>query len=132
MGKLGVGCDLLEGLTNVCVERNVTLGRVGAIGAVQSARISFYNQESLTYQYSSVNCPLEIAHLIGNVSLKDGKPFVHAHATMFDEQGRSYGGHVAPGTVVFACEFILESFDGPRFERKPDKETGLSLWSLLE
>ena len=130
MGKLTLGCDLLEGLNNVCAERNVTLGRIEAIGAVQSAHIGFYNQESKTYQFSSLNVPMEITHLIGNVSLKEGKPFVHAHVTLADEQGMCHGGHLAPGTVVFACEFVLEVFDGPRFERDHDEETGLPLWSM--
>ena len=132
MGKLSCGCDLLEELTDVCVKLNVRLGRVEAIGAIQKARIGFYNQESREYQFSSLDCPLEIAHLIGNVSLKDGKPFVHAHVTLADEEGKSYGGHLAPGTLVFACEFVLEAFDGERFERGPDEETGLPLWSISE
>ena len=130
MGKLSCGCDLLQELTDVCVKGNVRLGRVEAIGAVRKARIGFYNQENRKYQFSSIDCPLEIAQLTGNVSLKDGKPFVHAHITLVDEKGKSYGGHLAPGTIVFACEFVIESFDGPGFERVPDAETGLPLWSI--
>ena len=130
MGKLTFGGDLLEELNDVCIEHNVTLGRIEAIGAVQSARIGFYNQETKTYQFSSLGVPMEITHLSGNVSLKEGKPFVHAHVTLADEKGISYGGHLAPGTVVFACEFVLEVFDGPRFERGHDEETGLPLWAL--
>ncbi len=130
MGKLSYGCDLLEELTDVCVKRNVKLGRIEAIGAVQKARVGFYNQESREYQFSFLDCPLEIAHLIGNVSFKTGKPFVHAHVTLIDEEGKAHGGHLAPGTVVFACEFVLEAFDGARFERNPDEETGLPLWSI--
>ena len=132
MGKLSYGCDLLEELTNVCTERDVKLGRIEAIGAVQKARIGFYNQETRTYQFSTLDHPLEIVNLVGNISLKDGNPFVHAHVTLADEAGKSYGGHLAPGTVVFACEFILEAFDGPTFNRCPDEETGLPLWSMLK
>lgn len=132
MGKLSCGCDLLQELTDVCVKGNIKLGRVEAIGAVRKACIGFYNQENRTYQFSSIDCTLEIAQLIGNVSLKDGKPFVHAHITLADEKGKSYAGHLAPGTVVFACEFVIESFDGPGFERVPDEETGLPLWSIRE
>lgn len=132
MGKLAYGCDLLEELTNICTERNVNLGRIEAIGAVQKARIGFYNQATRTYQFCALDHPLELVNLAGNISLKDGKPFVHAHVTLSDEAGKSYGGHLAPGTVVFACEFILEAFDGPTFKRCPDKETGLPLWSILE
>ena len=131
MGKLSCGCDLLEALTNVCAERDVKLGRIEAIGAVQKARIGYYNQATRAYQFSTFDNPLEITNLVGNISLKDGKPFVHAHVTLADEAGKSYGGHLAPGTVVFACEFILEAFDGPTFNRCPDEETGLPLWSML-
>ena len=130
MGKLKFGCDLLEALTNVCIERNVTLGRIEALGAVQKARIGFYNQETREYRFVTLECPLEIAHLIGNVSLRDGTAFVHTHITLVDETGITFGGHLAPGTVVFACEFVLEAFDGPRFERNYDEETGLPLWTL--
>lgn len=129
MGKLGFGCDLLEGLTKVCTEQNITLGRVEAIGAVKSARIGFYNQESRLYEYLSLDCPLEITHLTGNVSLKDGVPFVHAHVTLADREGKCHGGHLVQGTTVFACEFILEAYEGTCLERKPDDETGLYLWS---
>lgn len=132
MGRLACGCDLLDELTRECAARNVTLGRIEALGAVQKARVGFYNQQSRTYQHVSLDRPMEIANLVGNVSLKDGKPFVHAHVTLVDEQGQCHGGHLAPGTIVFACEFVLEAFDGPAFERKPDAETGLPLWSAAK
>jgi predicted DNA-binding protein with PD1-like motif len=130
MGKLSCGCDLLEELTNVATERDVKLGRIEAIGAVQKARIGFYNQETRIYQFIALDHPLEITNLIGNISLKDGNPFVHAHIILSDESGKSYGGHLAPGTVIFACEFILEAFDGPAYNRCFDEETGLPLWSI--
>ncbi len=131
MGKLGHGCDLLEELTNITTERCVKLGRIEAIGAVQKARIGFYNQKTRIYQYYSFDYPLEITKLSGNISLKDGKPFVHAHIILSDESGKSFGGHLASGTVVFACEFMLEAFDGPAFNRCFDEDTGLPLWSKL-
>jgi len=132
VGKLSYGCDLLEELTDECIKHNVKLGRVEAIGAVQKARIGFYNQETRAYQFSTLDRPFEITNLIGNVSLKDGNPFVHAHVTLAGETGESCGGHLAPGTVVFACEFFIEAFDGPIFNRNPDEETGLPLWSLRD
>ena len=132
MGKLSCGCDLLEELTNISIERGVRLGRIEAIGAVQKARVGFYNQETRLYEFHSFDHPLEITKLAGNISGKDGNPFVHAHITLSDESGKSYGGHLAPGTVVFACEFLLEVFDGPAFDRRFDEETGLPLWSILK
>ena len=130
MGKLSHGCDLLAELTSICVENNVTLGRIEALGAVQKARLGFYNQETRQYQFHDFDQSMEIAQLVANVSLKAGKPFVHAHVTLTDSNDAAFGGHLAPGTLVFACEFVLEAFDGPKFERDHDEETGLPLWTL--
>jgi uncharacterized protein len=130
IGRLSYGCDLLEELTKVATERGVRLGRIEAIGAVQKARIGFYNRQTRTYQFSSFDREMEIAKLAGNISIKDGNPFVHAHITLADPEGKAYGGHLATGTIVLACEFILEVFDGPVFDRRFDEETGLYLWSL--
>ncbi len=130
MGKLNHGCDLLEELTEICKTHHVRLGRVQAIGAVQKACIGFFNQQTQKYQFTILDRSLEILTLLGNISLKDGEPFVHAHITLADETEKAYGGHLAPGTIVFACEFILEAFKGDSFHRSYDEETGLSLWNI--
>jgi predicted DNA-binding protein with PD1-like motif len=132
VGKLSYNCDLLEEFTNLATKLGVGLGRVEAIGAVQKARMGFYNQETRIYQFSTFDQPMEITKLVGNVSLKDGNPFVHAHITLSDSSGKTYGGHLATGTIVFACEFILQAFDGPVFNRCLDDETGLALWLFNE
>jgi predicted DNA-binding protein with PD1-like motif len=128
MGKLSFGADLLGELTEICQTYGVTLGRLEAIGAVQSARVAYYNQTTRTYEPVEFNKPHEILKLAGNISLKDGKPIVHAHLTLSDSEGRACGGHLSPGTIVFACEYLIESFDGEPFERGFDEETGLPLW----
>ncbi|MFH2045507.1 MAG: PPC domain-containing DNA-binding protein [Pseudomonadota bacterium] len=130
MGKISNGGDLLEEITDICCKKSITLGRVEAIGAVQKARLAFYNQQTREYQFITIDQPLEITKLVGNISLKDGEPVVHAHITLADKTGQAYGGHLAPGTVVFACEFIMEVFTGQVFERKLDKLTGLHLWEI--
>ena len=130
MGKLSHGSDLLAELTGICTQKNITLGRIEALGAVRKARLGFYNQETRQYEFHELDQALEIVQLVANVSLKAGKPFVHAHVTLSDSNGAAYGGHLAPGTLVFACEFVIEAFDGPNFERNHDEETGLPLWTL--
>ncbi len=130
MGKLEFGGDLLEELTSVCDQNDIRLGRAEALGAVQKARIGFYNQQARKYDFIEIDKPLEITKLIGNISLRDGKPMVHAHITLSDSQGNAFGGHLAPGTIVFACEFIVNSYDGPDHIRDYDEQTGLPLWKI--
>ncbi len=130
MGKLSYGADLLEEITRVCVNHDISLGQIEALGAVQKAKVGYYNQQSQEYQFLDIDKPLEIAGLVGNISLKDGLQMVHAHITLSDENGQAYGGHLAPGTIVFACELIVRVFDGPEYTRGFDQQTGLPLWDM--
>jgi len=128
MGRLSYGADLLEELTDICADRNIRLGRVEALGAVQKARIEYYDQKKREYAFKEMDEPLEILKLSGNVSVKENAPMIHAHITLADREGNAYGGHLAPGTVVFACEFLIESFEGEELIRSFDEETDLTLW----
>ncbi|ABB24517.1 PPC domain-containing DNA-binding protein [Pelodictyon luteolum] len=131
MGRLEKGADILEGLSAVCREENVSMGRIEAIGAVTGARIGYYDQHAGTYRYSSIHGGREIVSLTGNISLSEGNPMIHAHIALADREGRMNGGHLAPGTTVFACEYLIEEFSsvgGTPLSRSPDRETGLLLW----
>jgi len=128
VGRLEHGSDLLASLTDLCVKEGVRAGRVTAIGAVSRARLAMYDQAGTQYVYTDYASPAEIPSLAGNVSLKEGRPMVHSHVTLAGADGRAFGGHLAEGTVVFACEYVLEVFGGPDFEREHDDVTGLHLW----
>ncbi len=131
MGRLAHDGDLIEELSAVCKAEGVKLGRLEAFGAVRKARVAFYDQEARTYDFFEIDEPLEILKVIGNVSLKDGEPIVHAHITLSKPDGQAVGGHLAPGTQVFACEFLLEILEGQPFTRGYDEPTGLPLWEGL-
>ncbi|MCK8818051.1 DNA-binding protein [Natroniella sulfidigena] len=127
-GKLELGDDLLTKLTEIVQEKEITTGKVTALGAVKEAVVSFYDQNKQKYGAKNLAQPLEIINLIGNISLKDGEPIIHAHIALGDEDGMLYGGHLEEGTIVFACEFIIEEYQGEPFRRGLDQETGLPLW----
>ena len=78
-----------------------------------------------------IDAPHEMASCIGNVSLKDGEPFVHTHVVLADEAGNTKAGHLFAG-VVFVAEVHLHELEGPSLERKRDEATGLSLWITEE
>ena len=129
IGQLERDSDLYNGITRIAQENNIRIGRVAGIGAVQRAKLAYYDQRLLKYEDIELNEPMEIVSLSGNISLKDGKPFVHAHIVLSDEGGKTQGGHLLPGgTPIFACELTIEEYHGPPLERGIDKDTGLTLW----
>jgi predicted DNA-binding protein with PD1-like motif len=70
----------------------------------------------------------EIVGFVGNVSLRDGRPFLHAHATFADVSGATIGGHLLRGCVVFAAEVMIRELGDVSLVRAHDEETGLALW----
>ncbi len=129
MGRLHKGDDLLPTLQRICSELGISQGNLSAIGAVAGARIGYYDQTQRRYEFLHLSRHLEILSLMGNVSLKDGEAFVHAHVVLGDESGGAFGGHLAEGTEVFACEFtIQELLTETPLRRVMDDPTGLFLW----
>jgi predicted DNA-binding protein with PD1-like motif len=131
VARLPHGGDLLEEIAAVADEHGMRAAELRAIGALKSARLSFYDQTSLEYGEFAVDEPVELVGLLGNVSRKAGTTLVHAHATLAGHDGACLGGHVAPGCVIFACELLLQELVGDPLEREFDAVTGLALWRGL-
>ena len=120
---------MLGALQKICSDQEIKLAEIRALGAVKKARIGYYDQDSREYSFVDLAQHLELLSLAGNVSIRNGKPFIHAHVTFANSKGDAIGGHLAEGTEVFACEFtISEYLSNSVFERVHDDETGLSLW----
>ena len=131
VARLPHGGDLLEEIAAVADGYGMRAAELRAIGALQTARLAFYDQESHEYGEFAVDAPVELVGLLGNVSRRDGATAVHAHATLAGHDGACIGGHVAPGCVIFACELILQELVGEPLEREFDEVTGLPLWRGL-
>lgn len=128
MGPLERDRDLLAFLEAVAVAHGVRTGAYSFFGAVRRARVAFFDQEARVYRSIVLDRPLEIAAGVGNVSLRDGRPFVHAHVVLSGPDGTALGGHLEPDTIIFAGEFTLWDLDGAPLERSPDPDTGLLRW----
>jgi predicted DNA-binding protein with PD1-like motif len=131
VARLRHGADLLDEILAVAGEHHIEIGQLWGLGAVKRARLAYYDQSGKAYWEFALDRPLEIVSLLGNVSLRDGRAAVHAHAAFADDEGRMYGGHVATGCEIFACELLLVEFSGELLVREHDEVTGLPLWSKL-
>jgi len=129
IGQLQHGTDLYDGLTQIVQRENIRLGCIRAIGATTHAVIAYYDQNARKYNPMEFREGMEIISLNGNVSIRDGKPFVHAHILLGDPQGKTFGGHLLPGTILFACEVFIDDYEGEELIRSQDNRTGLFLWN---
>ena len=121
--------DIINFVADVAKENEILAATFTAIGALKTAKLGFYDQKTHEYLENTLQSPQEIASCIGNISIKEDKVFVHAHAVLADEEGNTKAGHLLEGKV-FAAEVHLTELKGERVVRKFDPTTGLSLWSI--
>ena len=110
----GVGCAWLNG-----------------IGALENPEIGYYSLEDKSYYRKTFKGEYELTSLIGNITLKEGKPFSHTHITCSDTEFRVFGGHLFNANITAAGEFIMQ-FGSDEINREMNAEIGLPLWCLEE
>jgi predicted DNA-binding protein with PD1-like motif len=122
------GADLLEGLNEAASELGVEAGTVQVIGAVSELVIGYFDQERKEYRTNAFPNAFEIGSGLGNVSLKEGKPFVHLHVVATGPDGATVGGHLMPGTKTYLGEAYFRRLDGPAPVREQNDDIGLAIW----
>ena len=127
VARLDHGTDIIGQITDLAKEKEIKTGFLSVMGALSRAELGYYDQVSQKYCKIQIEEPVELVSCLGNVSLRDGQPFVHAHAALSDRAGRVCGGHLNSGTV-FAAELYMQELLGMNLERVPDSITGLNLW----
>ncbi|MBI5228807.1 DNA-binding protein [Candidatus Micrarchaeota archaeon] len=121
--------DLLETITHAAEKSHITAGFFILVGTLKKANLGFYRKGK--YETIKIDGPVEIVSCMGNISLKEDKPFAHAHISVSNEKGEVTGGHVMSGCTIAATgELVLIEAADARLLRKLDKKTQLFLWSM--
>ena len=128
VGRLPTGTDLVEEIERLAAEREVRAAWVSVVGAVSRAAFAYYNQTILQYKEMSSPQHHELFGFVGNLSMRDGRPFLHAHAGFSDINGEPLGGHLLKGCVVWVAEVEIRELIGVELVRELDEQTGLALW----
>lgn len=129
MIRLEQGEDLYEGVSRGVSDLGIEAGTVQVIGGLTHAKFAYYNQGTKEYEEHELPGGSEIASCIGNISIKEGEPFLHAHLVVSGSDGRALGGHLLPGSKVFLAEVYIRALGGEAPVRKVDEALGLSVWS---
>lgn len=126
VGRLEHGRQWRTQVEELAAAEGIDAGFYIGLGAVQDAKLYFYDQDEQEYYPVSFDEPFEVASCTGNVSWLEGERFAHTHVVLSREDGSTVAGHLQEATV-FAGEVYLREFDA-RLEREHDPVTDLDLW----
>ena len=120
------GEELLSYITRFAKTNGVRLGLVLAIGALRRCKLGYYDQRAQRYEVLELDEEVELVSALGNVSIREGEPFVHVHVSVGRRDGTTLSGHLIEAEVFVAEVFLLGLEGEPELTR--EKEGGLWLW----
>ena len=123
------GDEFISRLKAFARKQKLTGSTFTAIGAFSDITLQYFDRQKMDYKDIPVNEQVEVLSLLGNITLDDGEPKIHAHVVIGNSEGAARGGHVKEAHVWPTLEVIV--VEAPRhLQRKIDKETGLALIDL--
>lgn len=118
--------EVLSGILQFAEEEHIVNGHFTAIGALSHAKVGWYDKSKGAYKITDIPYQTELTSLIGNITILNGQPTVHAHVNMADETGIVRGGHALQLFVYPTVELFLETDPSPLIKQL-DPKVGLSV-----
>lgn len=110
--------DLKQTLKIFALQENIKAGFIlTAIGSLKVATIRFANQDRSTV----LSEKFEILSLNGTIATTG----VHLHIAISDKQGKTIGGHLDDGCIIYTtAEIVIGTTEEYTFLRTLDQQTG--------
>jgi predicted DNA-binding protein with PD1-like motif len=118
--RLRPGDDLKKSVLEIAKSNAIESGVIiSAVGSLRQLHLRFASRKKGTLKKGF----FEIISLSGTVSGSS----CHLHALICDKDGKSSGGHVLDGNIIFTtAEITIGIIDGLVFLREQDPETGFA------
>lgn len=105
-----LGDDVLDVLQRFCERERIESASICGIGGFAKATLGYYDMEVKRYEHVPVAEQVEVLSLLGNVTLYQGKPKIHAHCIVGHRDGHTTGGHLLAGVVRPTLEVTIDEF----------------------
>lgn len=120
---------MVDLLTSFARDHGIRAARLHGIGAFTDAELGFFDPDRKEYDRFWIEEETEVLSFLGNLSVMDEAPRVHAHVTLGKRGGSAVGGHLFEGHVGTTLELFLLRFDA-EVRRARDEPTGAALLDL--
>jgi hypothetical protein len=120
------GDEPYAGLTQFAAEYHIQSAHFTAIGGFHDARLAWFDEDKKMFRVIPIDQQVEVASLIGDIALLDGKPQIHMHCVVALPDGTTRGGHILGAHVSPLLEVFVTADPTPLLKKK-DPAEGLTL-----
>ena len=82
--RLDKGEDVFISLYEIIKQENIQSCWINGIGLLEEVEIGSYDLEKKEYNRCKLDGTYELTSLMGNLSTKEGMPFLHLHVSLSD------------------------------------------------
>lgn len=123
--RLDKGEEVMTCIYNLAEKLDIKAASLTGLGATDDFSLGVYDGVSKTYKEKSYKTQHEISSLVGNITTKDNKPYLHVHATMASLD-KVVGGHLTKAVISVTAEIFLHLVEA-KVDRKLDEKININL-----
>jgi len=105
--RLARGENIFTDLYKILKNESVRSAWINGIGAIENVELGSYDLKNKRYNRVKLEGVYELTSLMGNLSYKEGEPFLHLHVNLSNHECKSYGGHLFTADINATGEFII-------------------------
>ena len=102
------GDEILSGLQELAERHHITAAHITGLGGLSTATLGFGDPTiGFAFRKIAVDEKAELVSLVGDISMRDGKPYVHIHCVVALKDGSTRGGHMIEAHVDPVAEITV-------------------------
>ncbi len=107
MVHFGQDDEILSGLTELAEQHHITSAYISGLGGLSTGLLGWGDPANGAFRKIPVDKKAELVSAVGNISMRDGKPYVHIHAVVAFSDGSTKGGHMIEANVAPIAEITV-------------------------
>lgn len=125
--RLDPGDEVVDCLTRLAREEDIALADVTGLGAAKDITVGLFSVTEKKFYGKRCEGEYEVSSLVGNITRKDGEPYLHIHITFGNPAGGEvYAGHLTSCVISATAEIFVRVWKG-ELGRRFDGKIGLNL-----
>ena len=106
--RFSTGDEILSGLYDLVAKHRITSGHIMGIGGLApGALLGWGDPEVGGFKKVEIKDKTEIVSLLGDISLRDGTPYVHVHMVVGSADGSTKAGHLLEARIAPVGELTV-------------------------